>query len=86
MLKENEEYRALHTKMVLRLTWKDMWAIIRGKRPIMSFCCGIKIYKKPDGSLDSLDLDTYSTKVVVSNLGEVEDTKEAIFDYDKLHK
>ena len=81
----SEEYRYLHTSMELKITLWDRVKILFGLNPLLGFCVRLVATKGEDSALQDIDVDFYSTKVLIKGEGSLIKTREAIFDYEKLH-
>lgn len=82
----NEEFKFLHARFGLKLKWSDLFKLALGGIMKMSFCVRIRLIKDKDGKLSDIDTDVFSTTIAVVKDVDLIETKEAIFDYDKLHK
>ena len=82
---ENIEFRNLHSTLQLKLTWADLWKIATGKIAMMSFCVKIRLLKKPDNSLEDIDIAGVYTNVVITAIDEEVSTIEANFNNKDMH-
>lgn len=81
-----EEYRYLHSKLALNLTFWDWMKLPFNRKLRMSFCVRVQIMKDKDGKLKTIDTDMYSTNVILSKGSDVIATKTARFDdKDVMH-
>lgn len=82
-----EEYKYLHCKGQIALTWKDYLKLAIGQKMNFSFCLRLVISKDDDDRVVDFDKDLYYTSLVVEKAGEAIPTKEARFDENgELHK
>ena len=82
----SEEYRYLHTSMQLNLSLWDLAKIAVGQSVLLGACFRVVLEKDADGKTIDVDVDFYSTKVVIANAGDPIPTNEAVFEYEKLHQ
>ena len=85
-MEEQDEYRYLHSRMSLKLSWKDWMKLSIGQILRFSFCVRILLVKDDNGKLIDIDTDNVSTTVLVQRPDEEIVTKEAVFSQDELHK
>lgn len=82
---EHEEYRYLHSTMQLKLTLWDRTKIFFGVDPMLGFCVRILVRKDENKDIRNLDVDMFSTRVLVKDVGDGLPTTKAKFNYEELH-
>jgi len=80
-----DEYRYLHSRLTLKLSWRDWLKLSVGQVLRFSFCVKILLIKDENGFITDLDTDAVSTTVLIHKPDEEIVTKEAIFSQDELH-
>lgn len=82
----SEEYRYLHVSAQMELSFLDKCKLVIGMKPLVGACFRIVLIKDEEGRTTDVDVDFYSTRVLVAEAGKAVPTSDAIFNYDKLHK
>lgn len=65
-LEDFDEYRKIHARMSLSLSLKDLWAMLRGKKAILSLCMRVRLVRNDDGSLKTIDTDLHDANVIIT--------------------